>query len=102
MDEKSPERFVSAKSSWALDELERSTRRRRLYQILAHQLGALLLSVLTLQPRLQLLEQRWGRNATKTSRHQSRGAILVALSDLFLSPLVGRLSDRFGRRFRCH
>lgn len=98
MDEKSPERFVSAKSSWALDELERSTRRRRLYQILAHQLGALLLSVLTLQPRLQLLEQRWGRNATKTSRHQSRGAILVALSDLFLSPLVGRLSDRFGRR----
>jgi len=27
--------------------------------------------VLTLQPRLQLLEQRWGRNATKTSRHQS-------------------------------
>eukprot|EP00434_Breviolum_minutum_P040156 symbB.v1.2.035678.t1/scaffold4720.1/size35926/2 len=94
--EQSPERFFSAKSSWALDRQLERTRRRRLAQILAHQLGALLLSVLTLHARSQLLLRCF--DATKASRHQSQGAALVALSDLMLSPIVGRLSDRFGRR----
>lgn len=87
-----PEHFVSARS---VDE-DSERRRRRSCQILLHQLGALLLTVLTLHARTVLLRRRC--DDTQVTRHVSRGTALVALGDLLLSPVVGRLSDRFGRR----
>eukprot|EP00913_Durusdinium_trenchii_P032539 g30462.t2 len=93
-EEMPPERFFSAKSSWALDQLAEQKRRRCLWLILGHQVAALLLSSLTLQARPELLKA----NAFAVERHLNWGSGLVALSDLLLSPILGALSDRVGRR----
>lgn len=74
-------------------------RRQRLMRIIfVHQLSTLSESLLTLQPRGQLLFQVLQGDTVAIARHINRGAFLVALSDLVLSPLVGSLSDRIGRR----
>ncbi|CAJ1441459.1 unnamed protein product [Effrenium voratum] len=96
------ERFFSAHSSLALREGEPglpdvdAARRRRLRQILAHQLAAISVSVLTLHARSQLLLRALGPD--RVADVGGTGAFLVALSDLALSPVIGRVSDLVGRR----
>eukprot|EP00933_Yihiella_yeosuensis_P053986 TRINITY_DN5230_c0_g1_i3.p1 TRINITY_DN5230_c0_g1~~TRINITY_DN5230_c0_g1_i3.p1 ORF type:complete len:447 (+),score=69.33 TRINITY_DN5230_c0_g1_i3:28-1368(+) len=78
---------------------ESSQRRTRLMRlILAHQLSTLSLSLLTMQPRMQLLRQAFDGDTAATARQIGRGAALVALSDLLLSPSAGAFSDRAGRK----
>ncbi|CAJ1406991.1 unnamed protein product [Effrenium voratum] len=95
-------RFFSAHSSLALREGEPglpdvdAARRRRLRQILAHQLAAISVSVLTLHARSQLLLRALGPD--RVADVGGTGAFLVALSDLALSPVIGRVSDLVGRR----
>ena len=66
--------------------------------ILAHQIAALTTSLLTLQPRGQLLMQAFAGDTAAVAGHISRGASLVALWDLLISPSAGALSDRIGRK----
>lgn len=66
--------------------------------ILAHQLSMVSVTLLTLQPRAQLLVEALQGDVAAVAWHMNRGAALVALSDFLLSPWVGALSDRIGRR----
>mmetsp|Transcript_30870 Transcript_30870/g.98518 ORF Transcript_30870/g.98518 Transcript_30870/m.98518 type:complete len:440 (-) Transcript_30870:224-1543(-) len=75
-----------------------ASQRRVLQLVLAHQVSALSLSLLTMQPRAQLLQRALSGDSTAVARHVSRSSVLVALCELLLSPVVGAWSDRAGRR----
>ncbi|CAE8632779.1 unnamed protein product [Polarella glacialis] len=77
---------------------EESRRSRMKRLILLHQLSILSISLLTLQPRNELLLQAFGGDTAATSRHIGRGAALVALSDFIISPSAGAFSDFYGRK----
>eukprot|EP00747_Dinoflagellata_sp_TGD_P185100 gnl/TRDRNA2_/TRDRNA2_41407_c0_seq1.p1 gnl/TRDRNA2_/TRDRNA2_41407_c0~~gnl/TRDRNA2_/TRDRNA2_41407_c0_seq1.p1 ORF type:complete len:426 (+),score=56.58 gnl/TRDRNA2_/TRDRNA2_41407_c0_seq1:133-1410(+) len=66
--------------------------------VLAHQMSVTTLSMLTLQPRAKLLDQAHAGDVAAIAQQVSQGAAVVALSDFLLSPSVGALSDRVGRR----
>jgi len=72
--------------------------RRMLHLVMGHQLCTLSTSLLTMQPRAQLLLKALGGDSAAVAVQISRGAFLLALSDLLLSPSVGALSDRVGRK----
>jgi len=65
---------------------------------MAHQLSTLSLSLLTMQARVQLLSVALSGDSLRVAKQVSRGAVFVALSDLLLSPTVGKLSDIIGRK----
>lgn len=74
------------------------SQRRVMRLVLGHQLSTLSLSLLTMQPRMQLLSKALSGDSTAVARQVNRGAALVALSDLLITPSVGALSDRVGRK----
>mmetsp|Transcript_69865 Transcript_69865/g.138247 ORF Transcript_69865/g.138247 Transcript_69865/m.138247 type:complete len:445 (-) Transcript_69865:39-1373(-) len=76
----------------------RQTRRSMLRLVMAHQLSTLSLSLLTMQARMQLLSVALSGDSRRVAKQVSRGAVFVALSDLLLSPTVGKLSDIIGRK----
>merc|ERR1719362_724078 len=71
---------------------------RMLRLVMAHQLSTLSLSLLTMQARVQLLSVALSGDSLRVAKQVSRGAVFVALSDLLLSPTVGKLSDIIGRK----
>jgi len=58
----------------------------------------LTISLLTLQPRSQLLMQALKGDTVAVAKQINRGATLVGLCELFLSPSFGAFSDRVGRK----
>mmetsp|Transcript_63374 Transcript_63374/g.151243 ORF Transcript_63374/g.151243 Transcript_63374/m.151243 type:complete len:449 (+) Transcript_63374:99-1445(+) len=80
------------------DRITPKSQDRMLKLILGHQLSTLSLSLLTMQARMQLLSSTLRGNTAAVARQVSLGAALVALSDLLLSPSMGALSDRIGRK----
>ena len=66
--------------------------------VLAHQLSTVSISLLTMQPRTQLLARACDNDVPAIAQLINQGAALVATSDFLVSPTVGSLSDRIGRR----
>eukprot|EP00929_Paragymnodinium_shiwhaense_P087554 TRINITY_DN47701_c0_g1_i1.p1 TRINITY_DN47701_c0_g1~~TRINITY_DN47701_c0_g1_i1.p1 ORF type:complete len:475 (-),score=115.74 TRINITY_DN47701_c0_g1_i1:33-1457(-) len=73
-------------------------RRRAAIAVLAHQLSTVSLSLLTLQPRQQLLAEAVGGDSVKLASYMNRSTAILAFSDFLASPHLGALSDRIGRR----
>lgn len=81
------------------DSAKKAAARVRIERIvLAHQLSTLSLSLLTLQPRAQLLMKAMNGDIVEVGKQINRGAALVAFTDFLVSPSWGILSDHIGRR----
>lgn len=79
--------------------MDSGSSQQKLRLLMGHQLCTLGTSMLTMQARVQLLMEATGGDSAAVAAQVSKGAALVALSDLLLSPSVGAWSDDMGRRF---
>lgn len=75
---------------------ESCTKAKQVQVVLLHQFSTTSLSMLTVQPRHQLLVDRLGK--AKAAAQINSGASIVGLLEFLLSPMMGSISDRIGRR----